>query len=221
MSLRSDLASVGPASGGDSGPASGGDAGPASGGASRPASSGASRPARGGVGSNAFLRKVNSLVKAATAAIECRPNAKCPLTKAALDKLVVAMESEFKVHRRDKRAMRAVNLDGSVSQHRGASKKKRRRGPSTAKIKALQKKLIRREEKLTSLQAELTLETTAKGRGGADHCRVVGAVRFGGPHRVIAFVGAQFQGHPGARRGGGEPVDRQSSPRRPRRDLEG
>ena len=159
-SSASSFAMVPPADSGLS-PADSGLSPADSGGASLLASGGASPPAGGGAVRNAVLDKVGTLVRAVRAAIAARPRLHCPLTKEAVDKLEEAVGKEF----RSKKKSRDFNQDGSV-RRTGGRKKKQVKGTGLRSKGALQKQIKRRDKKIEDLEAQLSAETTAKGRGG-------------------------------------------------------
>ena len=133
----------------------------ASGGASSLHASGGASPLSGG---NALQLKVGALVKAVRKAIAARPRLHCPLTKEALDQLEAAVGKEF----RTKRKSKDFNQDGSVRRIPGQrSKNQHRKGPATKhNICYYRKQVKRKDEKIKDLEAQLSAETTAKGRGG-------------------------------------------------------
>ena len=134
---------------------------PADGGHKPADSGGASPPAGGGVVRNVVLDKVGTLVRAVRATIAARPRLHCPLTKEAVDKLEEAVGKEF----RTKKKSRNFNQEGSV-RHTAGRKKKQVKGTSVMSKKCLQKQILRKDSKIKDLQAQLSAETRAKGRGG-------------------------------------------------------
>ena len=190
------------ATGGVSEPASAGVSGLATGGVCELASGGVSGLAGGKAArAGALLRRLNTLVTAVREAMAARPQLPLPLTKNALAALEVAIKSELRLRRK---VPRETALGARWTRH---GTRKKRKPFCKGTVKSLQTAVTRREERIAELEAQLGSETTAKGRGGDDHCRVVDAVRFGGSHCVLALLSAEFQRHPGARFDSGEPDD--------------